>query len=59
MRFKVNARKLGMREEVQAMLSDLAPLINAAADTGNFRELGKLVDRREALTRILDHCTND
>lgn len=48
-----------MREEVEAMLSELAPLINAAADTGNFRELGKLVDRRDALVRILDQCTVD
>ena len=55
----MNARRLTPREEVQAMLSELAPLINAAADTGNFHELGKLVDRREALTRILNQCTVD
>ena len=55
----MNTRKEAMQAELQLMLSDLVPLINAAADKGNFHELKSLVERRNALRRILDHCTVD
>ena len=55
----MNARKLTIREEVEAMLIDLVPLISEAADTGSFVELKNLIDRRDALRLILDHCTVD
>ena len=55
----MNTRKLTMRDELQLMLRDLAPLINAAADSGSYTELKNLVDRRDALRRILEHTTVD
>ena len=56
---QMNARKLSMRQEVEAMLTDLSPLITAAADTGSYTELKGLIDRRDALRRILDATTTD
>lgn len=55
----MNARKLSMREEVETMLTDLSPLITAAADKGSFTELKGLIDQRDALRRILDATTTD
>lgn len=55
----MNARKLTMREEVESMLLALAQSIDKAADIGDFCEMNKLIDRRDALNRILDHCTTD
>ncbi len=55
----MNTRKLSMREEVEAMLTDLSPLITSAADTGSYTELKGLIDRRDALRRILDATSTD
>ena len=55
----MNTRKLSLREEVELMLADLWPLIRAAQDDGDFCQLGKLIDRRDALKKILDATTTD
>ena len=48
-----------MRNQLETMLRELAPLIDAAADVGNFPELHKLIDRRDALVRLLEHVPDD
>ena len=47
-----------LEQDILAMLAELKGLINDAADAGNLNELSKLTDKRDALTRILDHCPN-
>ena len=55
----MNARKTAMRSEVEEMLVDVAKAINAAADVGDFPALHRLIERREALNKILDATTTD
>ena len=48
-----------MRQELEEMIMDLAPLMNAAADQADFRQLQQLRDRRAALQLLLSNLRTD
>lgn len=48
-----------MRAELEQMVMDLAPLINAAVDQADFYQLQQLRDRRAALELLLSNIKTD
>ena len=55
----MNARKMGMREELEQMVVDLTPLMNAAADQADFHQMQQLRERRAALELLLSNIRTD
>ena len=48
-----------LRADISEMLRELAPLIREAADVADFRELNTLLERRDALLKLLEHLPRD
>ena len=44
-----------LRADITGMLSELRPLLRAAADAGDQLEISRLLERRDGLLRLLEH----
>ena len=55
----MNARKTKMRAEIEQLVVDLTPLMNAAADQADFHQMQQLRERRAALELLLSNIKTD